>query len=61
MFVFVFSITDDELHSRLLRDRKCKNINQGGECGTGISSYRVLGKLQSKVNNLMETGRKVKF
>lgn len=48
----VFSVSDNELHDHLLRDKKCESINQGGECGSGISSYRALGKLQSKVNNV---------
>lgn len=46
----VFSITENELHDHLLRDKKCESINQGGQCGSGILSYKALGKQQSKVN-----------
>lgn len=50
---FFFIALDNELHDHLLRDTKCENINQGGQCGSGILSYGVLGKLQSKVNTPM--------
>ncbi|GLD51005.1 suppression of tumorigenicity 18 protein isoform X4, partial [Lates japonicus] len=42
---------DNELHDRLLSDKKCESINQGGQCGSGILSYRTLGKLQSKMDS----------
>ncbi|XP_029309907.1 suppression of tumorigenicity 18 protein isoform X4 [Cottoperca gobio] len=42
---------DNELHDHLLRDNKCESINQGGQCGSGISSYRALGELQSKMDS----------
>ncbi|KAI3374879.1 hypothetical protein L3Q82_021417 [Scortum barcoo] len=41
----------DELHDHLLRYNKCESINQGGQCGSGILSYRALGKLQSKMDS----------
>ncbi|XP_039671330.1 suppression of tumorigenicity 18 protein isoform X1 [Perca fluviatilis] len=42
---------DNELHDHLLRDNKGESINQGGQCGSGILSYRELGKLQSKMDS----------
>ncbi|XP_074507631.1 suppression of tumorigenicity 18 protein isoform X1 [Sebastes fasciatus] len=42
---------NNELHDHLLRDNKCESINRGGQCGSGISSYRALGKLQSKMDS----------
>lgn len=53
MSVFCFFL-DNELHDRLLKDNQCESVNQSGQCGSGISSYRELGKLQSKVNSLLE-------
>lgn len=62
VFVFgVYSVIDNELHDRLLSDKKCESINQGGQCGSGILSYRALGKLQSKVNNQTQTGLRQSF
>ncbi|XP_029380947.1 suppression of tumorigenicity 18 protein [Echeneis naucrates] len=42
---------DNELHDHLLRDKTCESINQGGQCGSGILSYRTLGNLQSKMDS----------
>ncbi|XP_036939053.1 suppression of tumorigenicity 18 protein isoform X3 [Acanthopagrus latus] len=42
---------DNELHDHLLRDTKCESVDQGGQCGSGILSYGVLGKLQSKMDS----------
>ncbi|XP_028988957.1 suppression of tumorigenicity 18 protein isoform X2 [Betta splendens] len=42
---------DDEVHDRLLRDKTCESINQGGECGSGSLSYTALGKPQSKMDS----------
>ncbi|KAM7379450.1 hypothetical protein PAMP_004999 [Pampus punctatissimus] len=42
---------DNALHDHLLRDKKCESINQGGQCGSDILSYRVLGKQQSKMDS----------
>lgn len=50
-FVF-FPPPDNELHDRLLKENQCESVNQSGQCGSGISSYREFGKLQSKVNSL---------
>lgn len=50
---FVFFL-DNELRDRLLKDNQCESVNQSGQCGSGISSYREFGKLQSKVNSLSE-------
>nr|XP_019955363.1 PREDICTED: suppression of tumorigenicity 18 protein isoform X3 [Paralichthys olivaceus] len=42
---------DNELRDWLLRDKKCESVNQGGQCGSGISSYRAFGKLQLKMES----------
>ncbi|XP_030015886.1 suppression of tumorigenicity 18 protein isoform X3 [Sphaeramia orbicularis] len=42
---------ENELHDRLLRDKTCESINQGGQCGSDILSYRELSKLQSKMDS----------
>ncbi|CAJ1072437.1 suppression of tumorigenicity 18 protein [Xyrichtys novacula] len=42
---------DNELHSHVLRENKCKGINQTGQCGSGISPHRALRKLQSKMDS----------
>ncbi|KAF1383768.1 hypothetical protein PFLUV_G00135260 [Perca fluviatilis] len=48
---FWITALDNELHDHLLRDNKGESINQGGQCGSGILSYRELGKLQSKMDS----------
>ncbi|KAM3866418.1 suppression of tumorigenicity 18 protein [Diretmus argenteus] len=42
---------ENELHDHFLRAKDCERINQGGQCGSGSLSCRVLGKLQSKMDS----------
>ena len=55
MYLLFFYVIDDELDDHSLRENKCESINQRGQCGSGIFSYRALGKLQSKVNKQTQT------
>lgn len=52
--LFFFPVLDNELQDHLLKDNKCESINKGGQCGSGILSDKEFGKLQSKVNSLVE-------
>ncbi len=54
LYKCVCFVLDDELHDHLLRVNKCESVNRGGQCGSGILSYGVLRKLQSKVRNQAE-------
>lgn len=55
MYLLFFHVVDDALDDHFLREHKCESINQRGQCGSGIFSYRALGKLQSKVNKQTQT------
>lgn len=66
-FYACLCVLDNELHGHLLKDTLCESISQIGQCGSGTFSYRQFGKLQSKVNRLVEhkqsfnTSQKVKI
>ncbi|XP_008281262.1 suppression of tumorigenicity 18 protein [Stegastes partitus] len=42
---------DNELHDHFLRDNKRESVNRGEHSGSGVLSYRALGKLQSKMDS----------
>ncbi|KAM4604786.1 suppression of tumorigenicity 18 protein [Polymixia lowei] len=42
---------ENELHAHFLRVKSFEHINRGGQRGSGCLSYRVLGKLQSKMDS----------
>jgi len=57
----LFSVIDNELHDHFLRDKNCERISRGEQSGSGILSYRALGKLQIMVSNLLQEGHRQSF
>uniref|UniRef100_A0A3Q1GBE6 ST18 C2H2C-type zinc finger transcription factor n=2 Tax=Acanthochromis polyacanthus TaxID=80966 RepID=A0A3Q1GBE6_9TELE len=42
---------DNELNDHFLRENKRESVNQGEQSGSGVLSYRALGKLQSEMDS----------